>query len=598
LLETLRKIRYILPKKDPLKIAVLFLLMMAAAAIEVVGIGMIPAFVAIVASPGEVFGYEPIQPLLSFLNINTNEDLLIWGSGALVGIFIVKSIYITAYHYLEARYLFNRRYRISDRMMRAYMHAPYIFHLKRNTAELLRNITTEVEIVIKTVLSNMLKLAKESIMTFSILLFLFIVEPLITLLIIFLAGLGAGTFLVLTKKKVKAFGFQEQGHRRNMIKAVNQGLGGIKDARVLNREDEFIRKFSIEAYKSSRLLTYMKYIQQIPKPVVETTAVVGMMAIAALLVWQGRPMSAIIPILTLFAMATVRLMPSIQQLSSMYTNLRYSIVSIEPIYEDLKELEHSGFELAEDRKNTTRMNLETQIEAKDIYYRYPDSDEFALNGISFTIPRGKAVAFVGSSGAGKTTVVDMLLGLLKPESGTIEVDGKKVFENLSAWQQAIGYIPQSIYLADETLKNNVAFGVPDKDIDDGQVIKALKLAQLGSLLETLPLGLQTVLGENGTRLSGGQRQRVGIARALYHDPDVLVMDEATSALDNITEKEITKAIEKLKGERTVIIIAHRLTTVMNCNKLYLMDKGKIIDGGTYKELLHSNRQFKEMALEV
>lgn len=562
------------------------------------GIGMIPAFVSIVASPERVLEYGPIQPLLEALGISTSQDLLIWGSAALVGVFIIKSCYITAFNYLQARFIFNRRYKISDRMMRAYMFAPFVFHLKRNTAELLRNTTQEIDIIVGTVLTSILKLTKEGIMTVSIFLFLFIVEPLITVLIISLAGLGVGSFLFLTQKKVKQFGREEQGHRRNMIKAVNQGLGGIKDARVLNREEEFIKKYSSEAYKSSRLKTYIKFIQQIPKPVVETTAVVGMMSIAALMVWQGRAMSTIIPILTLFAMATVRLMPSIQNLSTLYTNLRYNIVSVDPIYEDLKELEHSGNDLVQDRIKDNRIHLSDSIEAKNICYRYPGSDELALNGISFSISKGKAVAFVGSSGAGKTTVVDMLLGLLEPEEGVIEVDGTNVFNNLSAWQKTIGYIPQSIYLADETLRNNVAFGVPEKEIDDEKVLQALELAQLSNLLTTLPLGLDTILGENGTRLSGGQRQRVGIARALYHDPEVLVMDEATSALDNITEKDITKAIEALKGERTIIVIAHRLTTVMNCNKLYLMEEGEIIEEGSYSELINTSHQFREMAMET
>jgi ATP-binding cassette subfamily C protein len=598
LIDTLKKIKYILPKGDPFKIAILFLLMMVAAGLEVAGIGMIPAFVSIVASPERVLGYGPIQPLLEALSIDSSRKLLMWGSAALVGIFVIKSCYITTFNYFEARFIFNRRYKISDRMMRSYMHAPYVFHLQRNTAELLRNTTQEIDIVVKIVFSNILKIAKEVIMTFSIVLFLFIVEPLITILIISLAGFGAGSFLFLTQKKVKQYGREEQIHRRNMIKAINQGLGGIKDARVLNREEEFIRKYSTEAYKSSRLKTYIQFIQQIPKPVVETTAVFGMMSIAALMVWQGRPMSTIIPILTLFAMATVRLMPSIQNLSTMYTNLRYNLVSVDPIYEDLKELENSGEELVKDRKKDIQLELSNSIEAKKIYYRYPGCEEFALNGLSFSIPKGKAVAFVGASGAGKSTVVDMLLGLLEPEEGVIEVDGENVFNNLSAWQRTIGYIPQSIYLADETLRNNVAFGVPEKEIDEEKVLHALELAQLSGLLATLPLGLDTILGENGTRLSGGQRQRVGIARALYHDPKVLVMDEATSALDNITEKDITKAIEALKGERTIIVIAHRLTTVMNCNKLYLMEEGKIIEEGTYSELIDSNAQFREMALEA
>jgi len=595
-MEVIKKLLYILPDRDYIKISILFLLMLIAAGVEVVGIGMIPAFVSIVAAPEKVLEYEPIQPLLSAMEINTSQDLLIWGSVALVAVFILKSFYLIFFNYVEARYSYNRRYKISHRLMSSYMQAPYTFHLKRNTAELLRNITQEVSILIGKVLVSILTLAKEGIMVVAILLFLFIMEPLITIVVITFAGLGSGVFIFATRKKVKAYGEREQQHRRDMIKAVNQGLGGIKDARVLNRENEFIEKFRVEAFNSSKLLTYITYTKKIPQPVIETTAVIGMMLIAAILVWQGRSMTAIIPIMALFAMAIVRLMPAIRKLTTDYTYLVYNIVSLNPIYEDLKELETDRKLFIADRRKGDILNLEKIIEAKDVHYCYPESDEQALNGVSFAIPKGHAVAFVGSSGAGKTTVVDLLLGLLKPESGTIEVDGKNIQDNLSAWQQNIGYIPQSIYLADETLRSNIAFGLPEKEIEEDKIRQAIESAQLRELVERLPGGLDTVIGENGTRLSGGQRQRVGIARALYHNPQVLVMDEATSALDNITEKEITRAIEALKGDRTIIMIAHRLTTVENCDLLYLMKEGKIVDSGTYSKLVDNNRDFRKMAL--
>lgn len=571
-------------------------MMLVAAALEVLGIGMIPAFVSIVASPELVLNYEPIYPVLLALNITTAQDLLIWGSGTLVAVFILKGIYSVAFTYAEARFINNRRYKISHRMMSSYMQAPYTFHLSRNSAELLRNITQEVEILINRVLTKIISLAKEGLMAFSILLFLFIVEPLITLMVILFAGAGSGAFLFMTRKKVKAYGEQEQGHRREMIKAVNQGLGGLKDARVLNREAEFIERFSSEAFKSSRLLIYMAYIKKIPGPLIECIAVIGMMLISAFLVLQGRPMSAIIPILTLFGMAIVRLMPAIRNLTSDYTYLIYDIVSLNPIYNDLKDLDSSSAKFIADRKSVKTLKLEDSIQADCVSYSYPNSEELALDKLSFKIPRGSAIGFVGESGAGKTTIVDLLLGLMEPKSGEIKVDGVNIYDNLSAWQQNIGYIPQSIYLADETLRSNIAFGLPEKDIDDELVMKALELAQLKKLIVTLPDGLDTILGENGTRLSGGQRQRVGIARALYHDPQVLVMDEATSALDNLTEKEITKAIEALKGDRTVVMIAHRLTTVENCDKLYLMKDGRISDSGTYSELVGNNAEFRRMAL--
>lgn len=595
---TLKKLFYILPKGDAIKFFVLFVLMLIAAVLEVAGIGMIPAFVAIVADPERVLSVEWLQPLINMFNITNAQELLIWGSAALVGIFIFKSIYIIVFNYFEANFIYNRRYTISYRLMRSYMQAPYTFHLQRNTAELLRNISQEINVLVNQVVTNILMMGREGIVTLAILIFLFTVEPLITILVILLSGFGAGTFIALNKKKMKEYGEEELERRTEMIKAVNQGLGGIKEARVLNRENEFIEKFRIEALKSTRLMAYLRFIQQIPRPVVETTAVLGMLMIAVLLVWQDRSMGAIIPILTLFAMATVRLMPSVQQLITMYTRLRYNIVSLDPIYNDLKELAEYNTQFNKDRENDNQLQLNDCIEINNISYHYPDSDVHALENISLVVPKGKAIGFVGSSGAGKTTIVDLILGLLKPDEGEILIDGIDIQQNLSAWQKNLGYIPQSIYLADETLRSNIAFGIPEEDIDEEKVLNAVKLAQLETMIERLPDALDTVIGESGTRLSGGQRQRVGIARALYYNPEVLVMDEATSALDNITEKQITNAIESLKGERTLIMIAHRLTTVKNCDMLYFMEDGKIVEQGTYEDLVHSNVRFREMALEA
>ena len=598
MLTTLKKLFYILPKGDPVKLCILFVLMLVAATLEVAGIGMIPAFVAIVADPDHVMSLEWLQPALAMMDISNSRDLLIWGSVGLVGIFILKSTYVIIFNYYEARFIFNRRYTISYRLMRSYMQAPYIFHLRRNTAELLRNISQEINVLTNNVITNILKIGREGVITLGILIFLFTVEPMITILVITLSGLGAGSFILLTKKKMKEFGKEEQDRRMEMIKAVNQGLGGMKDVRVLNREDEFINKFRKEAYNSTRLMAYLRFIQQIPKPVVETTAVLGMLMIAVILVWEGRPMAAIIPILTLFAMATVRLMPSVQLLVSMYTALRYNLVSIDPIYDDLKELQADNEKFLKDRKSGKQVTFKDHIELKNVSYFYPSSEEPALDRISLIVEKGKAVAFVGSSGAGKTTIVDVILGLIDPSSGSVLVDGNDIQDNLSAWQRNIGYIPQTIYLADETLRSNIAFGLPEAEIDDAKVAKAVTLAQLGDLVTQLPDGLETIIGEDGTRLSGGQRQRVGIARALYHDPEVLVMDEATSALDNITEKHITSAIEALRGDRTIIMIAHRLTTVKNCDMLYFMEEGQIIQEGSYGDLIDSNIQFREMALET
>ena len=596
--KVLNKLFYLLPKGDIVKIPILFLMMLIAALLEIAGIGMIPAFVAIVAVPEKVLDYELIKPLLAFLNVQNAQDLLLGGSIALVLMFVLKSAYIIFFGFIESRFLSMRRFGISKKMMSTYMQAPYTFHLNRNSSELVRNTNGEVNIIVNNILQGLLTIAKDGVMTLTILGFLLFYEPLITLIVIVLSGLGAGSFILFTQKKMKRYGEEMVGYRGDMIKAVYEGINGLKDARILNRESEFINQFSSAAYKTATLQTYTRFIKQIPRPVVETTAVMGMMLISVLMVWQGRPMAAIIPTLTLFAMAVVRLMPAVQSISSMYTSLQYNIASLDPLFNDLKMLEEETARFLKARKDARKISLENSIEVKNLHYNYPGSSEQALNGVSVTIPKGKAIAFVGESGAGKTTIVDLLLGLMKPSKGEITVDGKDIHENLAGWQKNIGYIPQSIYLADDTLRRNIAFGLPENEIDDDKVKEAIESAQLNKLVKNLDKGLETIVGEHGARLSGGQRQRVGIARALYHKPEVLVMDEATSALDNITEKQVTKAIESLIGERTIIMIAHRLTTVMNCDRLYLMEHGKIIKEGTYEELVEKSELFREMALET
>ena len=594
----LKKILYLLPKGDKTKLAILFAMMLLAALLEVAGIGMIPVFVSIVADPEQIMQYEAAEWLLTGLGIETSRDLLLWGAIALVGIFIVKNLYLVGYFWLEARFVHRREYTISHALMSSYMQAPYTFHLQRNTAGLIRNTNQETKLLVMQVLKPAMEMAKEAVMVAAIILFLLVIEPLITLATFAVLGTGVGGFLMLTQKRMKRYGREAQKLRQAKIKAVNQGVGGIKDARVLNRENEFITIFRTAADRNARMEAVKSFFGKIPKPVVETMAVSGMMLIAVLMVVQGRAVSSIIPVLTLFAMATVRLMPAIQQITMHITKLRYSIVAVEPIFKDMHDLAENRRRFLADRRKQERVELKETITAEQVHYSYPGADEKALNGVSFTIPRGRAVAFTGTSGAGKTTIVDLLLGLLEPGRGDIRVDGNSIYDHLSGWQRNIGYIPQFIYLADETLRSNIAFGLPEKQIDEEKVWRAVRLAQLEDLVHKLPDGLDTVIGESGTRLSGGQRQRVGIARALYHDPQVLVMDEATSALDNITEKQIIDAIENLKGERTIIMIAHRLTTVMTCDHLSLMEDGKIVKEGTYRELIDSSEKFRDMAMET
>ena len=593
-----QKLRKLFSRKEKFKIILLFVMMMIAAFLEVLGIGMIPAFVSIVANPQRVLEHAFWGPVIARFGIEGSRELLIYGASALIVVFVVKNIYIVAYRYFEARFIFNRQYMFSHRLMTAYMQAPYTFYLQRNTAELLRNTTSEVKLVISQVLSPLLKMTKETIMGLSVIIFLLVVEPVITIFVSVVIGSVAGVFLFITQKKVKRYGIEGQRYRKDMLKAAQQSFGGIKDVRVLNREPHFVEGFRMMAKRSSTLYMLKKVISEIPKPMIETIAVGGIMSIALVMHFQGRPIADIIPIITLFGVAVMRLMPATQQITQNLTNLRYNIAAVNPVYDDLTYLRNFQKDFKLDRKKNEKITLQSQIDIKELHYHYPESEEQALNGVSLTIPRGKAIAFVGPSGAGKTTIIDVLLGLLEPQQGEVLVDGKNVFDSISAWQRNIGYIPQFIYLADDTMRRNIAFGIPDDKIDEQALQSAVEQAQLQELVDRLPKGLNTMIGERGARLSGGQRQRIGIARALYHNPQVLVMDEATSALDNITEQQIIQAIDALKGERTIVMIAHRLTTVMNCDVLYMMESGKIIDQGTYAELLARNAGFREMAKAV
>lgn len=595
--EEFQKLRKLFSRSEKVKLVLLFIMMLGAAFLEVLGIGMIPAFVAIVANPQRLLDHQRFGDIFEAIGITNPRDLLIYGGIALVVIFIVKNIYILIFRYFEARFIYNRRYVFSHRLMSAYMQAPYTFYLQKNSSELLRNTTNEVNIMINNVLSPLMKITIEFVMGSTVVLFLFLVEPLMTLIIAFVLGGISGLFLFFTQKRMKFIGIEAQRYRKLMLKSAKEGFGGIKDVRVLNREDEFIEVFRDMAFKSSRLQRDKTIISMIPKPVIETLAVSGIMLIAFMLVIQDRPISGIVPLLALYAMAILRIMPAIQQITQLITELRYHLPSINPIYDDLMLLKKANREFKADRRKNDKIILTDSITVRDLRYQYPNSTEQALNGITITIPHGAAVAFIGPSGAGKTTIADILLGLLEPLKGEILVDGVNIFSSISAWQQNIGYIPQFIYLSDDTLRRNIAFGLPDNKIDEEKIQQAVQLAQLSEMVSRLPNGLDTEVGERGTRLSGGQRQRVGIARALYHNPQVLVMDEATSALDNITEQLIIDAIEVLKGERTVIMIAHRLTTVMNCDIIFFMQEGKVVDKGIYQELLQRNKKFREMAKE-
>ena len=595
--EIFAKLSYLFTRREKRNGALLFALMVGGAFFEVVGVGAVPAFVAAISIPDRLLERAPVRWAYDRLGMESPQEMVMWAAIGLMGLFVLKNVYLGALAYARARYITGRQFTISNRLFRAYLRAPYTFHLQRNTAELLRNTNSEATVVMGGVLLPLMNMVMEAMVLAFIFALLFAIEPLATLVVFTVFGLITYVFLRFTRARVASYAKEEQEHRKQSMQAVNQGLGGFKDARVLGRESFFLRSYAESAQFKAEAARYKKVISALPRLFLETLAVVGMLSITALFVVQDRDLAAIIPTLVLLGAAIVRLMPSFTKVASDFNALKWGERALRVVYADIKELadEERAWEERHRSQATKPIAFEHAIRLDELRYRYPGADEDALRGVSLTIPRFASVGFVGPSGAGKTTVVDVILGLLTPTEGRVLVDGADVQERLASWQRKIGYIPQHIYLTDDTIRRNVAFGQSDEEIDDADVWEALEAAQLADLVASFDEGLDVKVGERGVRLSGGQRQRIGIARALYHKPEVLVMDEATSALDNQTERHVVDALNRLQGSHTTIVIAHRLSTVRNCDTLFMLDDGELVASGTYDELLDHSDAFRRMA---
>lgn len=597
MLKTIKKVFFLFPTKDRWKFILLFVLMLFASFLEMLGIGLIPVFLSALAVPDAVWNYPYIGEFLLAVGITTQRSLIVVGAVSLISVYLLKNLYLTWYTWVKQKFVAGRNVWLQNRLFYSYMTAPYSFYIQRNSAELLRNVGSQVNNIIYGTLIPILELVLRLCITVLILMTLLTLQPLITVAAVIFFGGGTMFFLVYTRKKMEEFGSINFQASEGMNRAVIQGLGGFKDARVLKRESVFLDEYDHYAEKAKQARVNKHVIDSLPKPMIETLMVTGILGITFILIAQGRSFENFIPILALFGASAVKLMPAVYGIISKLTDLRYNAVSVHAISRDIELLNSKYKNLREDMlRPVDRMELHKEIHLENIRHSYPDSDSYAVDGINLTIKKGDVLAFVGPSGAGKTTLVDIILGLLEPDEGRVLVDGKDINENINGWMTNIGYIPQSIYLLDDTIRRNITFGIPDSEIDEDQLKSAIKMAQLEELVNDLPKGEMTVVGERGVRLSGGQRQRIGIARALYNRPQVLIMDEATSSLDNITEKYIIDAIEQIRGDRTIIMIAHRLTTVQNCDRICMMKEGRIVSSGTYSGLLQNSPEFRKMSL--
>ncbi|WP_430791422.1 ABC transporter ATP-binding protein [Virgibacillus flavescens] len=567
-------------KREKKKLLILFFMMIVAAVFETIGIGLIVPLVGIVTNPIIIQEQAILTFLYKVFNFNSTKAFVLFSVGILLAIFVIKNIYLLLFNYAQFRVILNQQVKLSRDLFKEYLVKPYSFHLQRNTADLLNNVNGEVAKLFQGIVISGFQLITEVLVTVCILVLLLITAPVATLVASILLGGSVFLFFSFLRKKISNLGVEQQIVNGTMIKWVNQGLGASKEVKVSGKENFFIKAYTGQSQIKANNSRYMKMLEQVPRLFIETLLVSIVLITMLIIVLQGTSTAQVVSTMALFAMAAFRLMPSITRIVALVTTIRYSQPALNVVYYDLflnKENTQYNSNLANMLPiNKGKKSFVDSLKLEHVSFRYPNQETYSIQDVSLTIPIGKSVAFIGESGAGKTTLVDIILGLFPPESGSVLIDGKNLYELKSLWQQKIGYIPQSIFLSDDTIRSNVAFGIEREHISDFEVWRALEQAQLKEFVEALPDQLETSVGERGVRISGGQRQRIGIARALYHNPEILFMDEATSALDNETEKEIMKAIDGLKGQKTLIIIAHRLSTIENCDIVYEMSKGKLV----------------------
>lgn len=545
----------------------LIILMFVIAVFEAFGIGLLYPLITIIGDPAYLEKHAEIAKIISYLGITTHKSLVIFLSLGLVFFYIFKNFLILFQGKLQIAFTLNNQADYTKRLYKYYINKPYLFHVDTNFSVILRNINLGCIIVFSQILTNTLIIITNIITMIVIWVLLLIMDWFMAIVIVFiLAPLMLG-ILNYFRKKINKYGTRQNECNVEYIKWLNQGFWSVKETKVMQKEAFFTEEFSKAFNEFTVIQKQFLFINRFPKCIIEMVCVGGILLLITFKMIFNTDPSSIIPALGVLALAAMRLMPCMNQITGLFNEIKFKMPFFNEVYDDFIEIKN---EKNEDEINSKtgekeRIPFNKEISVSNLTFGYPNTNKNVFENVSFSIPKGKFVGVVGPSGAGKTTFVDILLGLLQPSGGAINVDGKNIFNNIQGWLDNVSYVPQSIYLIDGTIRENIAFGILPEDIDDERIEKVLKMAELYDFVQSLELKENTQCGDKGAKLSGGQKQRIGIARALYQNPSVLILDEATSALDTETEKQITETINKLKGEITIIAIAHRLSTLENCD---------------------------------
>ena len=579
----------LLSRRERAQLALLFVAVLVMAFLEVVSVASVLPFLSVAADPGRIQSNEWLRWAFEGLGFTSPNGFLLALAGAALLALVLSNAWMAATHWAQLRFARGRSHGLSTRLLRHYLAQAYVFFLRRNSADLGKNILAEVDQVTSGVLLPALRFAAKAVVALAIVVLLVAFDPLLALLVTGVLGGAYAALYLYVRYRLARLGKERLAANTARYKAVSEAFGAIKDIKLLGREAALLARFTGPSKRYNACQATAAILGEMPRYLLEVLAFGGVLVIAIYLIMRGEGLQQTIPVLGLYAFAGYRLMPSLQQVFHSYTRLRFAAPALDHLHRELAQI--SAVPSAKlpsihhfNGNHTAELPLSERLELEGITFTYPGAPKAALRDVTLAIEANSTVGIVGPTGSGKTTLVDIILGLLRPQAGEMRVDGVPLADaNLRAWQNGLGYVPQHIYLTDDTIASNIAFGIPNAQIDREAVERAARIAKIHDFIsQELPEGYGTVVGERGIRLSGGQRQRIGIARALYHDPAVLVFDEATSALDTDTEAAVMEAIQHLAGTKTILIIAHRMTTLRNCDVLHVLRGGRLVESSTYE----------------
>lgn len=576
MLRIIRKINKLFEKKQKIQLIVLVILMIVGAFLEVLGVGLMIPFVTALMNTEGLSTNKIVAWICDVFRLSNAQEFILFCVILLIVVFVIKDIYLIYEEKLQLKFVYNNRFKTQCRVLDAYLNKSYEFYLNTNTGEVVRAVCDDVNYAYL-ILTTFLSMLTNLVMAIALVSTTLIISPIITIAVMGSTVIAVIAIILFVKPVLKREGDNRAVASAKASMWLYQSVQGIKEIKVTKSKEYFKKSYSKQGLELIKADQKNMVWGTISKRIIEMSTVSSVLLVIALMILQGTDLQSLVPALSAFAMAAVRLLPAATAIVNSANVIAYQEKALDRLLDNLDGLDRKDDEKKEDKIDEVKFLFKESIELKNIVYSYPGYEKKVLNGVNMKIPIGKSIGIVGESGSGKTTVIDVLLGLLTPEEGEVLTDGISIKSHYSEWLTHVGYIPQMIFLIDDTIKTNVMFGKDFGDKTDDYVNEALKQAQLYEFIQTLPDGINTKIGERGVKLSGGQRQRIGIARALFGKPDILVFDEATSALDNETEEAIMDSINKLRGEKTMIIIAHRLTTLRECDIIYKVSGGKIIE---------------------